>query len=358
MRPPVIVGAGIAGLTLGAALRQRGIDAAIYESAPVLQPIGAGIWMAPNAMQLLDRLGLAARAIEAGVEIERVAIVDSRLREITSASQARVKKRFGFGIVAIRRSELHRILLDAFGPVHLGKRLRSVETIEQEPAALFEDGTSMVGSCVIGADGIHSATRRAIFGDLPLRRTGQICSRGIAQFDLPAQFRRATIEIWGNKTRIGIADVGQGTVYWFLVRSGEGEDLPPIASEIVRSTPRAAISEVELTDLAPRLPWSKGKVCLIGDAAHPMTPNMGQGGAQAIEDAWALARCLSENSQISDAFETFQRQRFDKVRSIANSSRGLGEFIHCGWPRLRNRAFRLMPRAISDITMNRIFEVP
>jgi 2-polyprenyl-6-methoxyphenol hydroxylase-like FAD-dependent oxidoreductase len=376
MSKPIIIGAGIAGLTLGVALRQAGIEAEVYESAKTLEPIGAGIWMAPNAMQVFQRLGLAAQVAAAGVGVERISIVGADLRTITSAEQNGLKEKFGFNIIAIQRAELHRILLSAFGgsALYLGKRLQTIESHSAMPKALFEDGSSATGSFLIGADGIHSATRKAVLGDLPLRRTGQACWRGLAEFELPEQFRRSTVEMWGRKSRMGVADVGHGKAYWFLVKSCGNRREPSsngiktelldivtgyadVATALIRATGVDAITEVELEDLPPRLPWSRGSVCLIGDAAHPMTPNMGQGGAQAVEDAYCLARSLSQYADIAKAFEAFQARRFARVKAIVNTSFRLGSFIHSDWIRLRDLLFRLTPERLGTRTMERIYSV-
>jgi 2-polyprenyl-6-methoxyphenol hydroxylase-like FAD-dependent oxidoreductase len=374
MHRPVIIGAGIAGLTFGIALRQFGIESEIYESAPALEPIGAGIWMAPNAMQIFDRLGLAHQIVAAGIEIEQVSVVDAHLQEIASVDQTRSKAKFAFPIIAIQRAELHRILLGAFGAgaLRLGKRLAAIENIFETPAAIFEDGTSAPGSFLIGADGVHSATRKAVFGDARLRQTGQICWRGLADFELPKEFRRRTIEMWGRASRMGIADVGHGKAYWFLVKKYAKGERPRVsreallnivegytdaAAKLIEATPIHAVNEVELQDLPPRLPWSRGKVCLIGDAAHPMTPNMGQGGAQAVEDAYSLAHFVSANSDPLQVFEAFQQRRFRKVKSIVSSSFYSGEFIHSGWPRLRDFLFRITPDRLGALSMERIYRI-
>lgn len=376
MRKAIIIGGGIAGLTLGIALRQIGIEAEIYESAKTLEPIGAGIWMAPNAMQVLDRLGLATQIVAAGNEVERVSIVGADLRKITSVDQTGVKRKFGFNIVAIQRAELHRVLLGSFGgsALHLGKRLEAIESCSEMPKAIFEDGTCAIGSFLIGADGIHSVARKTVLGDPPLRHTGQTCWRGLVDFELPKQFQRSTVEMWGRKSRMGVADVGHGKAYWFLVKSfANGREPHPhgsraelleivegytdVAGRLIRATPVSSITEVELEDLPPRLPWSRGSVCLIGDAAHPMTPNMGQGGAQAVEDAYSLSRFLSEHADVSNAFEAFQARRFRKVKSIVNTSFYLGSFIHSGWTRLRNLLFRITPGGLGARALERIYRI-
>jgi 2-polyprenyl-6-methoxyphenol hydroxylase-like FAD-dependent oxidoreductase len=373
---PLIIGAGIAGLTLGISLRHRGMEAEICEAAPELHPIGAGIWMAPNAMRVFGRLGLAQPIIEAGAEVERVALLDSNLREISSSSLARAREKFGYAIVAIERAELHRILFDGFGSgcLHLGKRLVSIDNHFAAPTAVFEDGISLSAPFVIGADGIHSTARKLIRPSAQPRRTGQLCWRGLTNFDLPREFRRSTVEIWSATSRMGIADIGHGRAYWFLVSSRIEAARPrpsdPTAElleivkeyagpsrDLIRATPGSVISEIELTDLPPRLPWSAGNVCLIGDAAHPTTPNMGQGGAQAVEDGWILARCLAEYREPAQAFHAFETARFKKVKSVVNSSSRFGAFVHSGWPRLRNFLFRLAPERLTMAAMERLYRL-
>ena len=340
MEKAIIIGGGIAGLTCGIALRSKGIDAEIYESAAIFEPIGAGIWMAPNAMQIFDRLGLSQAILRAGVEIERVLVTDPDLRPIIQSSgQAETKRKFGFNIVALQRAELHRVLLSSFGTaaIHFGKRLRSVVDASNQVEAVFEDGARVTGAFLIGADGAHSETRRQILSDLPLRYAGQSCWRGLVDFELPTEFRRSTVEMWGRKSRIGFADVGQGKVYWFLVtssdenREAEVDNLPTRltriikgysgpASALVMATRLEAIIQTDLYDIRPQLPWFRGKICLIGDAAHPMTPNMGQGGAQAIEDGYFLAQpfglLLNFRSIRGFSDQAFQEGKIDRDQLI------------------------------------------
>lgn len=362
----MIIGGGIAGLTLAISLRRHGIEAEIFEAAGALEPVGAGIWIAPNAMQRLNRLGLAAEIIAAGVEIQCISVVDSRLRKLASVRQSRVKKKFGFHIVAIQRAELHRILISAFGRqvLHLGKRLKAI-TNTAAPEAIFEDGLRISAPYLIGADGVHSSARKALFGEMPLRRSGQTCWRGLTDFDLPPPFRNSTVELWGRSSRMGVSDVGHKKAYWFLVKSGwRGEDITEIvkdyagiARDLITATPAYTVNQTELDDLAPRLPWSQGRVCLIGDAAHPMTPNMGQGGAQAIEDAYVLAHCLSKYADVMTAFTKFQEMRFRNVKSIVNDSCRLGALIHSGWPRLRDGLALLTPNWVSARAMDNIYRL-
>ena len=217
-------------------------------------------------------------------------------------------------------------------------------------------------------DGIHSVVRRQLFGPPVFRRTGQICWRGLVDFDLPPALRGSTVEMWAAHTRIGVSDVGHGKAYWFLVTNATARPpnttlvdivsgFAPIAGRLIRETPPEAIVEVELEDLPPRLPWACGRVCLVGDAAHPMTPNMGQGGGQAVEDAFWLGQALANDHDVEKSFETFQRQRFPKVRSIVDRSYWLGAFIHAGWPRLRDLLFGAMPAWAAARSMDSVYRL-
>jgi 2-polyprenyl-6-methoxyphenol hydroxylase-like FAD-dependent oxidoreductase len=373
-----IIGAGIGGLTCALALRKFGIEAQVFEAAPELAAVGAGIWMAPNAMQVFDRLGLAEEVLGAGLAMNKVMVLDDRLETIAIADQASVRKRFGFGITAIHRASLQQVLIRNLGSanIHLGKKLASLDQNEEPVRALFENGTETTADILIGADGIHSQTRRSILGERPLRYSGQVCWRAAVPFELPDRFEYSTCEALGNRIRLGFAHIAPSLVYWFAVKSS-----PPIGihdaekakaqlvqdfahfaepvPSLIKAAAPADLIFTNLHDLPPRLPWSKGKVCLIGDAAHPMTPNMGQGGAQAVEDGYSLATHLAKHgeSNCQVAFRSFELQRFKKVKSVVNTSYYTGAFMHSPWPAVRNFALRITPASLASRHMESIFRL-
>lgn len=372
----LIIGAGIAGLSTAIALRSVGIEAVIYEAAPVLQPTGAGIWMAPNAMKVFARLGIAGLIQNSGLPMDAVALFDHRGRPILAAPQQAVLARHGFCITAIHRGALQAVLASQVpeAAIRLGKKLISVRQ-DGNMTAIFADGSQAVGDFLIGADGLNSAVRTELFGNLPLRYSGTTCWMGVADFDLPAGLRRSTAEFWGRQQRFGLAEISPGTVYWFavktappggkaaseLTREGLLEDYREFAGPVqplLAATASDRIIRNDLCDLPPRRPWFRGAACLIGDAAHPMTPDMGQGGAQAVEDAYFLSQELARHPP-AQAFAGFEARRFPKVAPIVKQSYRFNKMIHWRFgATLRNAAFRLTPPGVAERMMDRVYEIP
>ncbi|RZK51414.1 MAG: FAD-binding protein, partial [Hymenobacter sp.] len=180
--PGIIIGGGIAGLTAAIALRQRGIAVEVCEAAPQILPVGAGIWLAPNAMQVFDRLGLAARINAGGVPLHAIEIVDGQMRPLLRTDQARIRRRFGHGTTAIRRATLQHILLHHLGPdtVQLGRYCTGLTESLGGVLVSFADGSVQRASFVVGADGIRSLVREHLFPDVRPSGTGHLVWRWAA----------------------------------------------------------------------------------------------------------------------------------------------------------------------------------
>lgn len=343
----IVVGGGIGGLTAAIALQRRGIDAQVYEAAPELRAVGAGITVPPNAMQVLARLMLADEIAATGVSLARLQVRDVRGRVLSDLDGAEATPRWGFPPIAIRRSELQRVLASALRPhsLHLDKRLLSVTEGEGSVRVQFVDGSDAAGAILIGADGLHSTVRNRLFPRSTIRYAGQTCFRGLAETELPPDLRRAAWEIWGGSIRFGFAPVSAGQVYWFApIASPVGVVVPPhhvpallrerFASfpapipALIAATPPGAIIQTDIFDLAPLRQWHSARVALLGDAAHATTPNLGQGGAQAIEDALALASRLAEHGLTTAALAQFQQARLPRARHIVRLSRAFGRMAH------------------------------
>ena len=366
--PGIIIGAGIAGLTAALALRQRGIEAVVYEAAPQILPLGAGIWLAPNAMQVFERLGLAARIDAGGVSLHAIEIVDGQMRPILRTNQARVRARFGHGTTAIRRATLQGLLLAEVGPagVQLGQACTG---LAQDPAGVtvtFGDGRTVRAGFVVAADGIHSPVRAQLFPGVRPGGHGHLVWRGLAAVPLAPPYQRAIREAWAGGVRFGFSEIEEGLVDWFaavpgsfgrareglrarLQRAFAGFAYPVPA--LLAATPEAAIIRNEVLDL-PALPaWHRGRVCLIGDAAHATTPYLGQGGCQAVEDAYALALCLGQQPHDpAAAFAAMQRLRRARAHHVRRTSRLIG---HAGYWQgaagaLRNAAIRATPQWVTE----------
>ena len=377
----IIIGGGIGGLTTGIALQKQGIKFEIYEAAPELKPVGAGIVMASNAMLVFQRLGIEQKIAQAGLEVQKAFGVDEKFKMISELDvTGKVAPRYGIGSYAIHRGRLQQVLLSVIdgSKVFLHKRLDRVEQTDSKAKVFFQDGTWAEGDIVIGADGIKSATRKSIFGELPLRYSGQTCWRGMAKFTLPDERKGNSYEMWGPKKgfRFGFVPTAKDEVYFYTTyfTSAGGRDAGPnkkklielyapfgdLPRQIVESTPEENIIRSDIHDLAPFPQWWKGRVVLLGDAAHATTPNLGQGGCQAVEDALALALSLKQQANYHDAFKQFQAIRFEKATYVVNTSWQLGKMTNLGNPLsrwLRNSAMRMMPESMAMKTLDKILRL-
>ena len=358
-----IVGGGIAGLATAISLRRRGIDVTVYERTPEFAPVGAGILLSPNAFAVLDFLGLAGEASAAGVELEEFAVTDLALRPYQHLTAEWCREHFRHGLVTLRRSDLHAVLLSGLGDdaVQLGKELESLERSPGGVRLTFADGSSAVADQVLGADGLRSRVHASLFGKVPLRYAGQSTFRALVPFELPPPYARTGTEIWGGSIRFGFASTKPDEVYYFCVfdappgtsysateaRRMMLRDLaafPGVVRELVEATPDGALLQTDIYDFEPIPKWSVGPIGLIGDAAHATTPNLGQGGAQALEDAYHLDACVDAETGRLD-LERFHRIRRSKTAHITNQSFLFGQLAHARrLTGLRDWILRATPR--------------
>lgn len=341
-----IVGGGIAGLATAIYLRCRGLDVTVYERTPTFAPVGAGILLSPNAIEVLDRVGLAQDAVAAGVSLEEFMVSDVSLRPYQRLSAEWCRTHFKHGLVTLRRSDLHAVLAAGLedGVVRLGKELTSLTAKPEGVRLDFADGSTETADQVLGADGLRSRVRSSLFGEVPLRYAGQTTFRALVPFELSAPWARKGLEIWGGPFRFGFSSTKPDEVYYFCVfeappgtshppEEARGlmldglRDFPGIVRELVEATPSDALLQTDLDDFEPLPRWSNGPVGLIGDAAHATTPNLGQGGAQALEDAYHVDACVDVETGRVD-LERFYRRRRVKTARITNQSYLFGRLAH------------------------------
>lgn len=361
-----IIGGGIAGLTTALALKQKGFSATVYERADELNEIGAGIWIQPNALQVLNHLGLKEELLNSGVQLDRVDITDNQLRPFSKGGNI-VQDQKGNKIVSIHRARLHKILYDSLpkNTVKLDCELKSFTQNSDGIKLDFHD-TSISADFVLAADGINSKTRKQLFPKSSLRDSGQTCWRGIANMALPDQLQNLGREAWGNNVRFGFSQVSEDSVYWFAVAKSAPfikDDLPqlkdnlktmfesfhPIVNQIIMETEEQKIIRGDLLDLKRLDRWHSQNICLLGDAAHATTPNMGQGAGQGIEDAYTIAELFSKYSASPQLFEQFEKVRRDKVDYVVNNSWRFGKMAH-------SRAGKLLLKSIVKLTPEKIMK--
>ncbi|MEM8531625.1 MAG: FAD-dependent oxidoreductase [Chloroflexota bacterium] len=264
----LIIGGGIGGLTTAVALQQRGIKAHVFEAAPELRAVGAGIWLPPNAMQVMDRLGLAKRMQQAGRPIETLHLCDYQQGVLQTAQLAQAKRRFGFATTAIHRGRLQRILADsiASGQIHIGKACRDVVQTKKHVQVHFADGSVAKARVVIAADGIHSVVRQHLFPKSKVRFSGQTSYRAVAPCTLPATFDGHGYEIWAEGRRFGYSAISAGEVYWYITLDAPSDThgkkaldktnllkhfthFPNPVSRLIQATPEQQIVQTDISDL-------------------------------------------------------------------------------------------------------------
>ncbi|WP_310397812.1 FAD-dependent monooxygenase [Hymenobacter sp.] len=373
--PGLVIGGGIAGLTAAIALHQRGIAATVCEAAPHILPLGAGIWMAPNAMQVFERLGLATKINAGGVPLRAIEITDGCLRPLLRTDQARIRQQFGHGTTAIRRATLQQILLAELDPatVRLGKACTALAPDAAGVTVTFADGTAHRAAFVVGADGIHSPVRGQLFPGVRPNGTGHLVWRGMSAVALAPRFRRAIREAWAGGLRFGFSEIADGVVDWFAAVPGAfGSDRAGLLGRLqaafagfaepvpalLAAADEPAIIRNEVVDFNPLPCWHRGRIGLIGDAAHATTPYLGQGGCQAVEDAYALALCLHRHpADPARAFAELLRLRRAKARHVVRTSRLMGRigYLSGAAAELRDLAIRATPRWVSERQFRQVY---
>jgi 2-polyprenyl-6-methoxyphenol hydroxylase-like FAD-dependent oxidoreductase len=336
----LIVGGGIGGLTAGAALKQRGFDPVIVERKHEWAPVGAGIVLGINAMNVMKNLGLTEALLERSRLLETMDVTDYRGNTLNTMSLHELREKHGPSI-AIHRARLHDALLMAHEDteIRLNKKFDIMDDANGGVNVEFSDGQTERFDVVIGADGIRSAVRDELFPGTPIHYSGYTCWRFVAN-DLSEI--TTTREMWGRGKRFGVVPLADGQVYCFTTENAKrqadrfkaikldkfrekfsefGGDVPRILESLGEKDP---IIHDDLEQVFLKQ-WYSGAVALLGDAAHAMTPNMGQGAAMAIEDGWVLAECLAEEEAVQDAFDRYQKRRQPRVNSIQQQSFQIGK---------------------------------
>lgn len=373
-----IIGGGITGLTASLALRKSGMTSVVSEQAVELNEIGAGIWLQPNAIKVLHWLGLKAEIQKQGIELNKMEITNNQLIPIKKIKSEVVQDEDGNKTIAIHRARLQKILYNEVlksNEVHLNKKYIHHSFGSDSINMQFEDGKDSV-DILLGADGIDSSVRKALFPNSPLRNSGQVCWRGISKMNLPDSLKSLGQEAWGKQIRFGFSQIAKEEVYWFAVANAEHlkkvegldrknyiknlfQSFSPIINELIDNTESTNIHQAMLQDLK-RLPdWYQNKMCLIGDAAHATTPNMGQGACQGIEDAFYISKYLSKSPQnVQEAFNEFQQKRRKKVDYIVNTSWQFGKMAHSpiGQPFMK-LLMKMTPESVMNSQMNKLYAI-
>ena len=393
-----IIGGGIGGLTTALALRQFGFESTIFEQAPALLEVGAAILMWPNAMRVLHRLGVADAVRAAGGVLEQ----GCWLR-----SDGTVLNRFSFPkteipAVAIHRAELQNILsaANASGSIHLNHVFDRYEQHAGVVVVHFKNQPSVECDALMCADGLHSPARAQMLNDGPPTERGYVAWRGVLTHTLDSSMMGTATEIYGRGQRFGIGPLGAGKVGWWasanktLLRGPErfddatihehhalthdnmeeirdvvlrlfGDWCAPVL-ELIQATPLTTLVRNATLDRDPVKQWTDGCVTLLGDAVHPLTPNLGQGGCLAIEDGAVLARCFARYAQarsdatsITLALRKFESLRHSRTAWVARTSRvygHMGQWQSAWATQLRGVVQGTVPRRLAASVLHKVFD--
>ncbi|HJR60840.1 MAG TPA: FAD-dependent monooxygenase [Vicinamibacterales bacterium] len=361
--PPkaIVIGAGVGGLAAGIALRLAGCEVEVYERAGELHEVGAGISLWANAIGALERLGLGDAVRSASVPYEVAGIRTPDGRFLATVSSELLEREFGTPIIVVHRADLQAALLGRLGPerLHPGRVCTGFEQTGDAVTAIFDDGRRARADLLIGADGLHSVIRAQIHGRQPPRYAGCTAWRAVVRFS-DRQVRAS--ESWGRGSVFGQVPMSGGRVYWYATRNepaGGRSAHPrselfemfrgwhdPIGS-LIEAADEPAILRNDIYDRDPARRWGTGRVTLVGDAAHPMTPFMGQGGCQALEDAVVLGHCLERAGDVPASLRAYERIRIRRANTFVTRSRMAGRIAQLQHPvavKLRNAVFaRLSP---------------
>ncbi|MGW6569415.1 FAD-dependent monooxygenase [Streptomyces sp. NPDC054975] len=365
-RAATIVGGGIGGLAAAIALHRRGWRVEVLERAPEFTEIGAGISLWPNALRALDVLGLADAVRELGAVEASGGVRDRRGRWLSRTDTTELVSRFGHPLVVLHRAELLRALTEALPPECLrpGSEVTAVRD-DRHGLLVQHGGGESRSDLVIGADGLRSVVRRTLWPDAPgPRYAGYTAWRMVTEplAEPPAE-GAAT---WGRGERFGYTALPGRRMYCFATASlppgtafGSTEHAellrrfgswPDPVPALLAAVPADTVLRHDLYALPPLASFARGRVALLGDAAHAMTPNLGQGACQALEDAVTLAACLDGTPDVTAALRSYDRLRRPRAQAVARRSARLGTIGQLAWPPavlLRDTAARLTPARVT-----------
>ena len=359
-----IIGGGIGGLCTAITLQALGYDTKVFEAATEFRPVGAGIGVGSNAMQVLMEIGVGADIAKNGHILQRQVFLNHKGKELNSIPFLKLKALFGQENITIHRADLHAAFYHSLKPntILFNKKCLSFREEKNKVFVYFQDQTEIEVDVLIAADGIHSPIRQQLIPSSTPRYAGYTCWRGITKNNGRVDASSST-EIWSTCGRFGMAPMKDGKIYWFAcINSKEAnpiykdlkpEDianlfnhLPHDVPDIIRTTEPSQILHHDIYDINPLKKFVYGRVALLGDAAHATTPNMGQGAGQAIEDAIVLAKAFQQNIDWKKALQSYEQQRLARTTKVIKLSRQIGaiaQIQNAPITALRNFLFPFIP---------------
>lgn len=366
-RKAIVAGAGIGGLTAAIALQRAGWQVKVFEAAQTLRTGGTGLSIMANAMAALHAIDAHRPVEQAGQAIRQFCFRRQNGTPIARMPIHEIGEQLGHPSVNIQRPLLLRALAAQLAPDTLTTGLRCVGYAHRPDGVTvrFEDGSSHEADLLIGADGLNSVVRQQMLGETPTRASGYIAWLAVTPFSHPVMSEGYVAHYWGRGKRFGLCDVGDGQAYWWGTCNHDNAahaalnvnkqevqatyaGWAPEVMAAIEATPENALLKMHARDRPPVKQFCDGHVVLLGDAAHPMLPSLGQGAAQAIEDAVVLADRLAQTPDLRAALALYQTYRLPRANGIVNAARFMSGIeqaesaIAC-W--VRELYFRLVPQS-------------
>lgn len=347
----IIIGGGISGPAMALFLKKIGIEATIYEAQTRHRDdTGAFFGISPNGLNVLNEF-MALETILTDYTPGKMTFFNAKNKQIGEIDNASQTELYGAETVQLKRGLLNKALrnvaIEEGIKIELGKKLTAITQTEQSATAIFDDGTTATADFIIGCDGIHSATRKAIFPNAPnIAYTGLLSTGGFTKLDNVADLYGSIRMTFGEKSFFAYAVSNLGEIWWFNNISHAKEparnelntiDMSQLKNtllELHKNDPKPIADIIKSADAIELYPiydipflanWHKGRVCLIGDAAHATAPHIGQGASLALEDTIVLAQCIRDLATVETAFEKFQSVRQTRVQKIVREARKVGD---------------------------------
>jgi len=350
----IVIGAGIGGMSAAIALERAGFATAVYEAVAEMKPVGAAISVWPNGVKCLNALGLKQPLRALSGNMAFMAYHDAFSGSVlTRFSLDPLVQQTGEYPCPVSRAELQALLLDSYGRsrVSFGRRVTHVEQSEQGVTAFFSDGSQATGDLLVAADGTHSILRQAVLGTRVERRyAGYVNWNGLVTLDDSIAPADQWTTFVADGKRVSLMPIAGNRFYFFFdvpLPKGLPQDRTTLRTDLkhyfsgwadpvqrlIAQLDPATTNRVEIHDIEPLSQFVQGRIALLGDAAHSTTPDIGQGGCAAMEDAVVLAQTLATHSLgIEDALLRYQNRRVERTRDLILKARKRCDITHASDP--------------------------
>ncbi|QLZ68529.1 monooxygenase [Legionella sp. PC1000] len=373
----LIIGAGMGGLTCAIACKQAGFLTTVLERNSEPGAIGAGIWLPPNALQVYEQIEILKDLFPLGYCINQINLISAFSGKLRETNLNNYLDKYKFTLLALHRARLLNFLVEktGFQSIQFNSHIKNLKHHDSNVSVILENGEKITAKILIGADGIHSTIRNLVFGNTPIRYSGTSSFRGVINLSGITKGRHEAYEIWAPGHRLGYSLISEKEMYWYLTFDAKQSCFIPnderyqmlltfaekyLTSEVelFQNMQPEQIIQTDISELKRIKQWNYNRICLLGDAAHAMTPNLGQGAAQAIEDALTLTLSLKKHGLNEHALSAYNATRIKKVRYIVTKSWEIGKMCHIQskiLQAIRDYLIRMTPHFIEESAMDRIY---